>query len=150
LSPIFTDKAIYFKDNDAQKLISVIRHTGLCLDVFNDMSIWAISAKTPFIRCIERIRYFDNYYEIDDLFFDQHWSKNIFSLAGFAEKEDEKLWEYVFFDLVLKNVLDMLEKIEKSGYHILEAPKAFNWKQVRENKVKKMGIQLFKVKRKNQ
>jgi hypothetical protein len=143
----FQGNVIFTHEEDIDKILGIIRTTGLVLDVFSGTSRWAIAARTPFIAVDERLRYsMEKEYEIDDLCSGSVPKHYIFGFSTILEGGEPIVWNGSLFDNVIAKLKDILPTIDRENLpSTLESYTEVPSKGVRERKAKRIGTRFVKI-----
>jgi hypothetical protein len=142
------EKCLHIFENDISKILSVMRSVDCVLDIFNDISRFAIQARSPYIACIERSKYIQmKYFELDDLCCLKDLPKQyIFSFPQAIENGDTQRWNDTIFDHIISKISRFVPQINRDKLPttaLLE--EEVSYKNVRTRKIKRMGVKFIKV-----
>lgn len=145
LSPEFGEKCVFLRENDVTKVLSAIRATGLCLNIFESLSYFSLLARCPYVSIDERPRYFiQKDYEIEDLFPDIK-KEYIFSFSTILNG-DHRGWKNDIFKIISSKVDRFLPEIDRNQLPTTgESYELIDYKNVRKMKSLKFGTKLLKV-----
>ncbi len=140
------DDAIHLADPDMSKLLAAIRLCGCVLDVFNGSSRLAIAARTPYLCCDERSRYFNSHdYEVDDLCGRGVPREYIYSFSSICQMPSS-YWESAFFRHVTMKLNDFLPTLDRDKWPTTtETYQITPYDSVRKLKRRKLGTKLLKI-----
>lgn len=145
LSAEFGDRCIFLRENDMVKVLSAIRATGLCLNVFESLSYFSLLARCPYVTLEERPRYFlQKDYEIEDLF-PNIKKEYIFSFSTILNG-DHRGWKNNIFKIISSKIDKFLPEIDKNDFPATgESFDLVDYNKVKEIKSLKFGTKLLKV-----
>ena len=149
LSADYLDRGIFVAEEDAGKLLAMMRQSACVLDVFQGLSRWAMLARVPFVALEERSRYaYMREHEIDALCAGIVPRQYIFSFATLLEDGDPFTWNPNMFDGVVARLHSFLPTIDRESLPTtsdgtVEVPYAC----VRERKAKRIGSKFVKISR---
>ncbi len=142
ISTEVVNSAYVFAENDISAVMAIQRNIGCTLDVFQGLSRLSILARSPYISCEERSRFFyEKIYEIDDLGPNNLPHDYIFSFANIIEAGG---WENTLFKIILSH----LEKFSsnRDGWpSTAESYVLVSYDKVRERKLSKLGANFIKM-----
>ncbi len=140
------DDAVHVADLDAAKLLAAMRSCGCVLDIFNGTSRLAIAARTPYLCCDERSRYFNtNDYEVDDLCGRGVPRDYIYTFSSVCQMPPS-YWETAFFRHVTMKLNDFLPNLDRDKWPTTtESNQIVPYDTVRKIKRRKLGTKLLKI-----
>jgi hypothetical protein len=140
------DDAIHLADPDLAKLLAAIRSCGCLLDVFNGTSRLAIAARTPYLCCDERSRFFNSHdYEVDDLCGRGVPREYLYGFSSICQMPPP-YWEHVFFRHVTMKLNDFLPELDRDRWPTTtESYQIVPYESVRKIKRRKLGTKLLKI-----
>ena len=140
------DDAVHLADPDVAKLLAVIRLSGCVLDVFNGTSRLAIAARTPYLCCDERSRYFSTHdYEVDDLCGRGIPRDYIYTFSSICQMPSS-YWEHTFFNHVTMKLQEFLPSLDRDKWPTTnETYQITPYETVRKIKRRKLGTKLLKI-----
>lgn len=143
ISRYFASKCIYCTDRRILDILAAMRSCDLVLNIFQDISRYALLARTGFVSCVERHRYRNlREHEIDDLCALEIPKKYVFSFPSLIEGGQ---WKSLI-DLILKKIEDYFEEFDRSKLPDTSAiDMSLSYAGVREIKTKRMGTRFIKV-----
>jgi len=139
------DEAIHLAESDLSKLLAAIRLCGCVLDVFNGTSRFAIAARTPYLCCDERSRYFSTHeYEVDDLCGRGVPREYIYSFSSICQMPPA-YWEPAYFSHVTMRLNEFLPNLDRDRWPTTtETYQITPYDSVRKIKRRKLGTRLLK------
>lgn len=146
ISPDLAGKCIFIKETDVIRALAAMRATGCVLDVFSDISRFAILARTPFVSLDERCRYKNlKEYEIDDLC-GSNFSNYIFTFSTLINGYS-KSWSRDIFPTIVQRLEQILPNLNRENWpNTGESIELVNYKdKVRKLTLKKIGTHFIKV-----
>lgn len=140
------EEAVHLAETDMSKLLAAIRLCGCVLDVFNGTSRYAIAARTPYMCCDERSRYFGaRDYEVDDLCGGGVPRDYIYSFSSICQMP-QSYWEPTFFNHVIMKLDDFLPGLDRDQWPTTsETNQIVPYDNVRKLKRRKLGTRLLKI-----
>jgi len=140
------DDAVHLADLDISKLLAAIRSCGCLLDVFNGTSRLAIAARTPYLCCDERSRYFNaKDYEVDDLCGRGVPREYIYTFSSICQMPPS-YWESAFFRHVTMRLTDFMPSLDRDKWPTTtETYQIAPYETVRKIKRRKLGTKLLKI-----
>ena len=147
LSREFSEKCIYFSENDIGKVMSVMRSCDCVLDIFNDISRLACIARSPYLTCIERQRFIkQKEFELDDLSAEGLPKQYIFTFSTILNVESEDVWNLNLFDNIICRLNSFLSTINRDLIPTAsELDEEISYEKVRVRKMKRLGTRFIKV-----
>lgn len=141
-----TTDAVHLADPDMNKLLAAIRLSGCVLDVFNGISRYAIAARTPYLCCDERSRFFGSKdYEVDDLCGSQVPREYIYTFSSICQMPPP-YWEPSLFWHVTMKLNEFLPGLDRDRWPTTaETNQIVPYDSVRKLKRKKLGTKLLKI-----
>lgn len=146
ISPDLAGKCIFIKETDVIRVLAAMRATGCVLDVFSDISRFAILARTPFVALDERCRYKNlKEYEIDDIC-GANFSNYIFTFSTLINGYS-KSWSRDIFPTIVQRLEHILPNLNRENWPTTgESIELVNYKEkVRKLTLKKIGTHFIKV-----
>lgn len=140
------DDAVHLAEPDMAKLLAAIRTSGCLLDVFNGTSRLAIAARTPYLCCDERSRYFGTHdYEVDDLCGRGVPREYIYSFSSICQMPSS-YWDSSLFRHVTMKLSDFLPNLDRDRWPTsTETNQIVLYDSVRKLKRRKLGTKLLKI-----
>jgi hypothetical protein len=148
LSQEYLDKCLFVNDRDVSKVLSAMRATGCVLDIFNEISRLAITARCPFLAVDERSRYNNlREYEIDDICASFLPKQYIFTFSTIITDGQVQNWRNDILQNIIKRLDSFLPSLVRDEWpSTIETFNQFDYKDaVREIERKKLGTRLLKV-----
>lgn len=144
LSMEFNNKCIFIDEKNLLAAMGVMRSTNFVLDVFNGLSRYAIIARTPFLACDERQRYFDlRDNELDELCARDIPKSYIFSFAPFLENASSS---EIIIDSILNKAEKFASKINRDALpSTIEFSKKVSYDVVKKRDLKQLGTKFFRM-----
>lgn len=146
ISPELEGQCLFLKENDIIRVLAAMRATGYVLDVFNNISRFALLARCPFLAVDERSRYQNlKEYEIDDLC-SPVYSNYIFTFSTLLNG-NVRSWNQDLFPSILKRLDKSIPTLDRDGWPTTaESMDVVKYKQfVRKITPKKLGAHFIKV-----
>lgn len=144
-SASFTDNKniLFFNEKDINKIMSLMRLTGISLDFFSGMSRLSNIARVPFVLVDERMRYF-NYreYEFEDVIGNEVLDRERFFIFADLMNANNDL-----YNNIAGNIISKIDKILNNNNGVLYSEytdKLSNYQNVRYYQSKKMGLNFLK------
>lgn len=137
------EQCVYINSVKMDEILASMRTTGCVLDVFNDLSRFAIIARCPFVSCAERRRYsLVKEYELDDLCAQGIPHQYIFTFTAMIET---KQWQELADSIVAK--LDkFLPQLDRDNWlPTAESSVVVPYSLVRQTKTKRIGTRFIRV-----
>lgn len=134
---------LFFNEKDINKIMSLMRLTGISLDFFSGISRLSNIARVPFILVDERMRYF-NYreYEFEDVIGNEVLDRERFFIFADLMNANNDL-----YNNIAGNIISKIDKILNNNNGVLYseyADKLSNYQNVRYYQSKKMGLNFLK------
>lgn len=150
ISKDVTDKCVYFQSEDISKVLTAMRTTGCVLDVFTGLSRMAITARSPFVVCDERDRYYEmKDYEIDDLCAIRIPREYMFSFSAIISRGNKEDWEPNLIMPLISKLKSFLPSLDRDSWPSLgETRDQISHNVVRKNKSIRFGTKFIQVNRK--
>jgi hypothetical protein len=147
LSGEFGSKCAYVADADFGKVLSAMRATGCVLDVFNDISKYALAARCPFVSVSERARYVAlKDYELDDICGPKLPKQYIFSFPTIIEGGSQETWDFNILNNVITRLNNFLPQLDRDEWPSTgESTEVVSYDSIRQKKSKRLGTRLLKV-----
>jgi hypothetical protein len=138
--------AVHLADPDVNKLTAAMRLCGCVLDVFNGASRYAIAARTPYLCCDERSRYFGSRdYEVDDLCGSKVPREYVYTFSSICQMP-APYWEPSLFRHVTMKLQEFLPGLDRDRWPLTtETNQIVPYDSVRKIKRKKLGTKLLKI-----
>jgi hypothetical protein len=148
ISDELKDKCIFLNEPDVIKALAAMRASGCVLDVFNNLSRYAILARTPFLACDERSRYNglrEN--EIDDLCAKKIPRKYIFTFSTIITDGSVTHWNQDIFQSIIQKLDVFLPELNRDELpSTAESNDLLSYGDlVRVRKKKKYGTRFIRV-----
>jgi hypothetical protein len=150
ISKDVTDKCVYFPSEDASKVLTAMRTIGCVLDLFTGISRMAITARSPFVVCDERDRYYETKeYEIDDLCATRIPREYMFSFSAIISRGNKDDWEPNLIMPLIAKLKAFLPSLDRDSWPTLaETKDQVSYNIVRKRKATKLGTKFIQVNRK--
>jgi len=147
LSAILTDGCIHFREKNISKVMAAMRMSDCVLDIFSDISRFALAARCPFLACDERGRYADlKEFEIDALCSGNFPTGYIFSFPTIIEKGEMNLWGVNLLDNITARLSSFLPKLDRNDLpSAFESYETIPYDGVKKTKAKRLGTRFVKV-----
>ena len=148
LSTELTDACLFVNDRDITKVMSAMRLSGCVLDIFNNISRFAIMARTPFLAVDERSRYNNlKEYECDDLCAYDIPKQYIFTFSTIINHGDIHSWNNDIFPNIVNRLNLFLPELDRELWpNTSETLKVVSYKEkVKVKEPIKLGRKLFKI-----
>ena len=138
--------AVHLADPDVNKLTAAMRLCGCVLDMFNGTSRYAIAARTPYLCCDERSRYFGSRdYEVDDLCGPAIPREYVYTFSSICQMPSA-YWEPSLFRHVTMKLHEFLPGLDRDRWPTTtETNQIVLYDSVRKIKRKKLGTKLLKI-----
>jgi hypothetical protein len=133
--------------NNMFEILPAIRMTGLCLDIFNDISKFSNIARTPSLIFEERNKYFlSKEYELDDILNLGLPGKRLFALSNTIIRGNKSYWEREIFNPIKSYCDEYLPYIDKESLpNTSEINKKMDISLIRKLKNIKLGTKFIKI-----
>ena len=145
ISPNFIDNKniLFFNEKDINKIMSLMRMTGITLDFFSGMSRLSNIARVPFILVDERMRYFNHReYEFEDVIGNEVLDRERFFIFADLMNANNDLYNNIAGNIISK--IDRILSINNGVLYSEYADKLSNYQNVRYYQSKKMGLKFLK------
>lgn len=150
LSQEFKDKCVYVNETDVVRAMSVMRASSCVLDVFNNLSRFAIMARCPYLCVDERSRNVGTKeYEIDDICGLNVPREYIFTFSTIISDGSPHSWSQDIFPSILKRLDKFLPELNRDEWpstaELIESAPYADF--VKKPKAFKIGTRLLKITR---
>ena len=147
LSDEFTDECIFVKDEGVDKMMACMRAVGCVVDLFNDISMMAIAARTPYLAVDERMRCNScKTKEIEGLCADSLPKQHIYTFATIIDSNDKTIEDRSLFDVVLARLESFLPNLNRDSWpSTSESFEVIPYKTIRSKKTKRIGTRFIKI-----
>jgi len=145
ISSNFTDNnnILFFNEKDVNKIMSLMRMTGITLDFLSGISRLSNIARVPFILVDERIRYFNNReYEFEDVVGNEVLDRERFFIFADLININNDLYTNIAGNIISK--IDKILNINNGVLYSEYSDKLSNYQNVRYHQSKKMGLKFLK------
>jgi hypothetical protein len=148
LSPEFYDKCIIYQENDLSKVLSLMRLTGVVLDLFQDLSKLATVARCACVSYKERFIYNKTKdYEIESIFNLKNPYLNIFSFNTPIVYGNLSVWKTQVYGGIIKSLNEFIPTLERDNWlQTNEINEVIPVQQIKQFKIKDLGLRLFNIK----
>ena len=150
LSMDLTESCLFVNDRDISKVLAAMRLSGCVLDVFNDISRYALMARTPFLAISERSRYNNlKEFECDDLIGQDIPKQYIFTFSTIITDGSVHSWNNDVFPSITNRLNLFLPELDRDLWPTTsESWKTVSYKDnVTTKETLKLGRKLFKINR---
>ncbi len=142
------DGAIYLRENDAVRAMSLMRSCSCVLDVFNGLSRFALLARAPFLAIDERTRHrYTSETEIDELLGISIPRQYIFTFSTIVTDGSPGLWRHELFRMILGRFDSFLPYVDRDMLpSTVESNEPLPYgENVHVKKRKRLGTRFIKV-----
>lgn len=143
------DSCLHVGRTDLLKTMSLMRATGLVLDLFQGTSRLAMAARCPFL-CLDERQRFNSLkdYEINDLCGRGVPREYIFSFAALIEKGGPAVWRTNVLDHMVVKLKEMHDGEDRDSWPApVETNDIVPYDSVRKRKLKRMGSRFIRIER---
>jgi hypothetical protein len=149
LSPELLEQCLYLSTNDITKVLATMRTCHCTLDIFNNLSRLAVTARSPFLVLDERSRYSAlKEFEVNDLNAKFLPKEYIFTFSTIISDGAAWSWKSEVFPSIVNKINSFIPSFNRDA---LPSTAEFHdivlYETVRKNKNKKFGTRLLKVNR---
>jgi hypothetical protein len=147
VSDEFTNECIFVKDEGVGKMMSCMRAVGCVVDLFSDISMMAIAARTPYLAVDERMRCNNcNTKEIEALCANSLPKQHIYTFATIIDSDVKDIQDKSIFDLVIARLDSFLPSLNRDSWpSTAELMEIVPYKAVKAKKAKRIGTRFIKV-----
>lgn len=148
ISQDFAGRCIFIKENDISKVMSVMRSSNCVLDVFNNISRFAILSRSPYLCIDERSRYFNlKEHEFDDLCGKDVPKEYIYTFSTIISDGIARNWHQDIFLSILTKLEKFLPEIDRdllpsTGEVYFDVPYQETVRKIKRNKVANKFIRV--------
>ena len=145
ISSNFTENKniLFFNEKDVNKIMSLMRMSGITLDFFSGISRLSNIARVPFILVDERMRYFNHReYEFEDVIGSEALSNERFFIFADLINVNNDLYNNIAGNIISK--IDKILNINNGVLYSEYTDKLSSYQNVRHYQSKKMGLNFLK------
>lgn len=142
LSDKFSHNCICVVEKNILAVLGIMRLCNCVLDVFSGISKYSIIARSPYVFCDERNRYFETCdYVLDDLCGGDLYKDNLFTFSPLLNTTNRHIIDSIVNKIIsfIDNILDV--PLPSS----VECVKTLTYNSVRRTELRRLGSRLLKV-----
>ena len=147
VSDEFANQCIFVKDEGVGKMMACMRSVGCVVDIFSDISMIAIAARTPYLAVDERMRCNNcNTKEIEGLCANSLPKQHIYTFATIIDSDGKELLDRSIFDVVLARLEHWLPSLNRDSWpSTAELIEVVPYKAIKAKKTKRIGTRFIKI-----